>query len=195
MGLTIRTTWWPVSPSEGTAPARSPATSRQQESDISYLLPMSVPMASEPSGQNTPKRPSKMTSSQSLNHLLNFTLPPRQTHPQSLPRRGKKPTTHGVWNKESEYQPYQSSHLAPNWFPSRICEWSISIHHESNGRLYSPFRGSGHVCSPHSYVVLFSEPPPTEASSNGKIYYRSSFRERQPIHRQKVGRLWIQMKA
>ncbi|KAF8445703.1 hypothetical protein L210DRAFT_3501601 [Boletus edulis BED1] len=58
-------------------------------------------MASEPSGQHhTPKRPSKMASSQSLNHLLNFTLPPRQTHSQSLPRRGKKSTAHGVWNKE-----------------------------------------------------------------------------------------------
>ncbi|KAH0838119.1 hypothetical protein J3R83DRAFT_6365 [Lanmaoa asiatica] len=54
-------------------------------------------MASEPSGQNTPKRPA---SSRSLNHLLNFTLPPRQTHSQSLHRRGKKSTTHGVWNKE-----------------------------------------------------------------------------------------------
>ncbi|KAF9245895.1 hypothetical protein BU15DRAFT_85556 [Melanogaster broomeanus] len=47
----------------------------------------------------TPKRPAKMASSQSLNHLLNFTLPPRQTQPQSLPRRSKKPSQ-GIWNKE-----------------------------------------------------------------------------------------------
>ncbi|KAG9314162.1 hypothetical protein JVU11DRAFT_4948 [Chiua virens] len=60
---------------------------------------MSVPMVYELPGQTTPKRPSKMASSQSLNHLLNFTLPPRQTHSQSLPRRGKKSTTQ-VWNKE-----------------------------------------------------------------------------------------------
>jgi hypothetical protein len=119
------------------------------------FLPMPVPMAAELSGQNTPKRPSKMASSQSLNHLLNFTLPPRQSHSQSFPRRGKKSSTHGVWNKESEYQPYQPSHLASNWLPSRICERPISIHHESHGRLYSPFRGSGHVCSPFLCLDVF----------------------------------------
>ncbi|KAJ7110369.1 hypothetical protein C8R43DRAFT_1099731 [Mycena crocata] len=52
----------------------------------------------------TPRRASKMASNQSLNlnHLLNFTLPPRQTQPPpSLPRRSKKTGTHqGVWNKE-----------------------------------------------------------------------------------------------
>ncbi|KAK7686736.1 hypothetical protein QCA50_010336 [Cerrena zonata] len=48
----------------------------------------------------TSKRPGKMTASQSLNHLLNFTLPPRQTHQfQSLPRR-KRTTNQQVWNKE-----------------------------------------------------------------------------------------------
>ncbi|KAF7347360.1 RING finger domain protein [Mycena venus] len=45
-----------------------------------------------------------MASNQSLNlnHLLNFTLPPRQTQPPpSLPRRSRKTATHqGVWNKE-----------------------------------------------------------------------------------------------
>lgn len=61
---------------------------------------MSPQMASEPTGQMTPKRPAKMTSTQSLNHLLNFTLPPRHTQPQSFPRRGKKSSGHGVWNKE-----------------------------------------------------------------------------------------------
>lgn len=152
-------------------------------------------MASEPSGQNTPKRPSKMASSQSLNHLLNFTLPPRQTHSQSLPRRGKKSTTHGVWNKESEYQPYQSSYLVPNWSLSRICECPISIHHESHGRLYSPFRGPRHVCSFHFHASLFSEHPPTEVSSNGTIYYRSSSRGRRPTYRRRVERLWVQMRA
>ncbi|KAJ7837391.1 hypothetical protein B0H14DRAFT_3870472 [Mycena olivaceomarginata] len=52
----------------------------------------------------TPRRASKMASNQSLNlnHLLNFTLPPRQTQPPpSLPRRSRKTGTHqGVWNKE-----------------------------------------------------------------------------------------------
>ncbi|KZT08523.1 uncharacterized protein LAESUDRAFT_648547 [Laetiporus sulphureus 93-53] len=46
------------------------------------------------------KRSSKMASAQSLNHLLNFTLPPRQSH-QSLPRRGRRSSVHpAVWNKE-----------------------------------------------------------------------------------------------
>ncbi|KAJ7242586.1 hypothetical protein B0H12DRAFT_1326019 [Mycena haematopus] len=50
----------------------------------------------------TPRRASKMASNQSLNHLLNFTLPPRQTQPPpSLPRRSRKTGTHqGIWNKE-----------------------------------------------------------------------------------------------
>ncbi|KAF9556400.1 hypothetical protein CPC08DRAFT_711230 [Agrocybe pediades] len=52
----------------------------------------------------TPKRLSKMPSNQAvnLNHLLNFTLPPRQARPMtSLPRRSRKTgTVHGVWNKE-----------------------------------------------------------------------------------------------
>ncbi|KAJ7070552.1 hypothetical protein C8F01DRAFT_1206344 [Mycena amicta] len=50
----------------------------------------------------TPRRASKMASNQNLNHLLSFTLPPRQTQPPpSLPRRSRKTgTNHGIWNKE-----------------------------------------------------------------------------------------------
>ncbi|KAG1810187.1 uncharacterized protein HD556DRAFT_1318651 [Suillus plorans] len=47
-----------------------------------------------------PKRPPKMASNQSLNHLLNFTLPPRQIQPQIVPRRSKKAVHSAVWNKE-----------------------------------------------------------------------------------------------
>jgi hypothetical protein len=52
----------------------------------------------------TPKRVAKMASTQSLNHLLNFTLPPRQTHfAQNFPRRGKKPSSYQpTWNQESK---------------------------------------------------------------------------------------------
>ncbi|KAK7058577.1 hypothetical protein VNI00_002213 [Paramarasmius palmivorus] len=59
-------------------------------------------MASKPTLATPPKRPAKMASNQSLNHLLNFTLPPRQTHPPpSIPRRSRKTgNSHGVWNKE-----------------------------------------------------------------------------------------------
>ncbi|KAH7886010.1 hypothetical protein F5I97DRAFT_2024996 [Phlebopus sp. FC_14] len=57
-------------------------------------------MASQTTGHITPKRPTKLASSQSLNHLLNFTLPPRRVHPQSSPRRSKKSPSQGAWNNE-----------------------------------------------------------------------------------------------
>ncbi|KAH7914740.1 hypothetical protein BJ138DRAFT_999454 [Hygrophoropsis aurantiaca] len=59
-------------------------------------------MSSTPTGRGTvtSKRPTKMASSQSLNHLLNFTLPPRQIQPSNLPRRSRKPGSQPVWNKE-----------------------------------------------------------------------------------------------
>jgi hypothetical protein len=65
-----------------------------------------------PSNLPTQKRVAKSPSSQSLNHLLNFSLPPRQTQQvQSLPRRSRRHgTTHGVWNKERELPyPYPST--------------------------------------------------------------------------------------
>ncbi|KAI1793979.1 hypothetical protein LXA43DRAFT_185506 [Ganoderma leucocontextum] len=50
---------------------------------------------------NQNKRSAKAPA-QSLNHLLNFTLPPRQTHyNQSIPRRARRTgNQYGVWNKE-----------------------------------------------------------------------------------------------
>jgi hypothetical protein len=65
---------------------------------------MAAQGTTRPSNPPTPKRVAKSASSQSLNHLLNFSLPPRQTQQvQSLPRRSRRHgTTHGVWNKERE---------------------------------------------------------------------------------------------
>ncbi|KAF8167481.1 hypothetical protein B0H34DRAFT_779216 [Crassisporium funariophilum] len=61
-------------------------------------------MTSSPAALQLPtnNRLKKMPANQSLNHLLNFSLPPRQTRPlSSLPRRSRKTgTTQGVWNKE-----------------------------------------------------------------------------------------------
>ncbi|KAJ3830348.1 hypothetical protein F5880DRAFT_1468754 [Lentinula raphanica] len=60
-------------------------------------------MTSAPlSKQTTPKRTAKTASTTNLNHLLNFSLPPRQQQSLSnLPRRSRRSgTTHGVWNKE-----------------------------------------------------------------------------------------------
>ncbi|KAG6851336.1 hypothetical protein H0H93_005734 [Arthromyces matolae] len=62
--------------------------------------------ASQPAAH---RRVQKMGSSQNLNHLLNFTLPPRQTRPPvSIPRRSKRTgTQQGVWNKERMLFYYQ----------------------------------------------------------------------------------------
>ncbi|KAK0246160.1 hypothetical protein EDD85DRAFT_931709 [Armillaria nabsnona] len=61
-------------------------------------------MTSLSASQTTPpKRASKMASQVNLNHLLNFTLPPRESQtPSSAPRRSRRTggTRHGVWNKE-----------------------------------------------------------------------------------------------
>ncbi|KAF8323777.1 hypothetical protein DL93DRAFT_2123539 [Clavulina sp. PMI_390] len=45
------------------------------------------------------KRSSSVSQQQSLNHLLNFSLPPRVQHVQATPRRSKK-SQHVVWNPE-----------------------------------------------------------------------------------------------
>ncbi|KAI0660504.1 hypothetical protein C8Q70DRAFT_55595 [Cubamyces menziesii] len=57
--------------------------------------------APHPTANNQSKRSGKAPS-QSLNHLLNFSLPPRQSHyNQSIPRRTRRTgNQHGVWNKE-----------------------------------------------------------------------------------------------
>ncbi|KAI0315669.1 hypothetical protein OF83DRAFT_1061668 [Amylostereum chailletii] len=48
-----------------------------------------------------PAAQKRSNKTESLNHLLNFTLPPRQTHQlQSIPRRSRRNGTQQVWNKE-----------------------------------------------------------------------------------------------
>jgi hypothetical protein len=62
------------------------------------------PMTASVTQRTTTRHMTKMPSNQSLNHLLNFTLAPRQSQPaQALPRRSRKPASHqAVWHKESE---------------------------------------------------------------------------------------------
>jgi hypothetical protein len=72
---------------------------------VSYTLAvhglMSNHTGTRASNPPTPKRSGKMHQGESLNHLLNFHLPPRQAQP--VPRRSRKyGTQHGVWNKERE---------------------------------------------------------------------------------------------
>jgi hypothetical protein len=70
---------------------------------LTFAAYMSTQAGTEPSTTSAVRRAGKMStnSSQSLNHLLNFSLPPRQTQP--VPRRSRKyGTQHGIWNKESE---------------------------------------------------------------------------------------------
>jgi hypothetical protein len=63
-----------------------------------------VPAPQYSNGSGTPKRVQKSASSQNLNHLLNFTLPPRQAQLHSIPRRSRKTGAgSGFWNKEREY--------------------------------------------------------------------------------------------
>lgn len=58
-------------------------------------------MPSVPVDSGTPKRNSKMTSGQSLNHLLNFSLPPRQSQQLPIAYRRKKAAAHSpAWNRE-----------------------------------------------------------------------------------------------
>jgi hypothetical protein len=89
----------------------------------------------------TPKRASKM-SNLNMNHLLNFTLPPRQIQP--LPRRSRKAGTHQVaWNKERE-----CSHLRV-----RV---SITIKHPSSGFVNAQYR---FMMNPTGdYTVHFADP-------------------------------------
>jgi hypothetical protein len=105
-------------------------------------LCINIPMNSVKQQTTTPKRAAKMASNQSLNHLLNFTLPPRQLQPvQSLPRRSRKPGTHSsVWNKESKYMVYPNMRFRLISLPYRVCERAVSVRNEPCGGLHSAFR-------------------------------------------------------
>ena len=104
---------------------------------------------SHPGAPNQAKRPSK-PSTQSLNHLLNFTLPPRQTHyNQSIPRRARKTGSHhNVWNKEREYA-YLA--LVPIFGPeATFCFWPFV------GFVNAQYR---FVMNPNGdYTVHFADP-------------------------------------
>lgn len=96
-------------------PAPVPVTTRvdnhDRDRDKGAQSATTTPGGNNNGGSGNKKRSqNKMPSgghAQSLNHLLNFTLPPRQ--PQGLPplpRRSRKTASaaaYGVWNKESEY--------------------------------------------------------------------------------------------
>ena len=86
---------------------------------------------------------------QSLNHLLNFTLPPRQIHyNQSVPRRARKTgNQYGVWNKERKYPRTSPRPWARYLTLCRVCQRSVPVRDESDRRLHRSFRGSGHVSS------------------------------------------------
>ncbi|KAF7793449.1 hypothetical protein EIP86_004561 [Pleurotus ostreatoroseus] len=65
----------------------------------------SIPTDDTHSGTNNKRSSKKMANAQSLNHLLNFSLPPRQNHQyQSLPRRRKPGVHQPVLSKEREYE-------------------------------------------------------------------------------------------
>lgn len=121
----------------------------------------------------------KMAASQptNLNHLLNFSLPPRQPHPPSTTcRRSRKTVTaHGVWNKEREFVIFFISllHSRPLTL-DRFCQCSISFCHESEWRLYCTFCGSRHV-SPLSRSLEATHHRMLIVSFNGQTSCRSSY--------------------
>jgi hypothetical protein len=92
-----RSSWWPF------YRPHVPSTQSVHLQPLLYSARHGIgrPSMSTQHTATTPARPGKMAQSQSLNHLLNFSLPPRQAQP--LPRRSRKyGTQHGVWNKERE---------------------------------------------------------------------------------------------
>jgi hypothetical protein len=114
---------------------------------VSYTLAvhglMSNHTGTRASNPPTPKRSGKMHQGESLNHLLNFHLPPRQAQP--VPRRSRKyGTQHGVWNKEREclYHPFRA---CPGLNRARVRQCPVPFRHEPDGRLHSALRGSRHV--------------------------------------------------
>jgi hypothetical protein len=108
--------WWSASPTTGSSPRLSLqqySTTTKAKDQVrvanartSSSLPRNMTTehsTAQTTGPNS-KRPAKMASSQSLNHLLNFSLPPRQTHQYNSAPRRRKPGQHqAVWNKEREY--------------------------------------------------------------------------------------------
>lgn len=105
---------------------------------------LSAPVSS-PAAMPKAKRSSKTASKENLNHLLNFSLPPRQARTlQSIPRRSRKTgTQHGVWNKESMFS-LCSIHYGNNYsddYP-RVYQRAVSFHYEALWRLHGAFRRS-----------------------------------------------------
>jgi hypothetical protein len=87
-------------------------------------------------------RPAKMASNQSLNHLLNFSLPPRQPNP--LPRRSRKTTGAAVWNKERESAPMEFISTSDTIQP-RVCQCTVSVRDEPSRGLHCTLCRSRHV--------------------------------------------------
>jgi len=118
----------------------------------------------------------KMAASQpaDLNHLLNFSFPPRQPHLLSTACRRSRKTgsAHGVWTKEREPL---ISHLSSRPVTlDRLCQRSVSFRHESEWRLYCAFCGSRHV-SPFSRSLETTHRPALIVSFNGQTSCRSSY--------------------
>ena len=138
-------------------------------------LTMANQSTTRPSNPSTPKRVAKSASSQSLNHLLNFSLPPRQTHQvQSLPRRSRRHgTTQGVWNKEREavflFQPRVMITIhPPSGFVNAQCRFVMNPLGDYTVHFADP-----DMCVTQNLlsIVLISIRLHV-VSSNGRTYYR-----------------------
>lgn len=77
---------------------------------------------------------------ENLNHLLNFTLPPRsQPLLQHVPRRSRKPNN-VYYNPES--RPKVNCSVRLLIFQCRIRERPVQVRDEADWGLHRPFRGS-----------------------------------------------------
>jgi len=69
---------------------------RSEHHSLLHTMNASQMAPIQTSSQNSKRHHSQ----QSLNHLLNFTLPPRVQHAPPLPRRTKRPIKSQAWNKD-----------------------------------------------------------------------------------------------
>jgi len=119
----------------------------------SPVTPMQV-SSSPPKPKSKRNNTNKMaTGRQSLNDMLNFSLPPRQTHVQSIPRRSRKTgNQQGIWNKESEWYSCVTPPISMDrdWI---ILSWSEFV----NAQYRFVMRPSGdytvHFADPDMYVI------------------------------------------
>ncbi|EKM83967.1 hypothetical protein AGABI1DRAFT_67079 [Agaricus bisporus var. burnettii JB137-S8] len=92
-----------------------------------------------------------------LNHLLNFSLPPRQSRPlSSLPRRARKTgNSHGIWNKERFVNAQYRFVMNPNGdYTAHFADPDMHVSHTT----FFQWQDILQVIIPRSPVLTFASP-------------------------------------